>query len=86
MLLGEVRPVSLRDREERAKEKLKLEVAEDLGLADDLQDPDELSVREAGKIGGNMVKRLVEKGEERLAAEQSATGVPGGPEGQDKKA
>ncbi|HHY99186.1 MAG TPA: small, acid-soluble spore protein, alpha/beta type, partial [Firmicutes bacterium] len=39
-------------REERALDRLKWETAEQLGLADDLQDADELSVREAGKIGG----------------------------------
>lgn len=55
--------------EERAKAQLKMEVAKELDLADDLADPDELSVREAGKIGGNMVKRLVEKGEEAIAKE-----------------
>lgn len=45
---------------------LKMEVAQELGLDDDLQDPDELTVREAGKIGGQMVKRLVAEGEKAL--------------------
>jgi hypothetical protein len=50
------------------KERLKWETAKELGLDDDLQGGgDELSVREAGKIGGNMVKKLVAKGEAALA-------------------
>lgn len=72
--------MSFRDMEERAKESLKMEVARDLGLSDDLQDPDQLSVREAGKIGGTMVKRLVEKGEEKLAAEQLTSRTPDSPD------
>lgn len=59
---------------ERATERLKEEVAEDLGLADDLRDPDQLTVREAGKIGGQMVRRLVEEGKQSLAREQRAAG------------
>lgn len=51
------------------KEQLKWQTARELGLDDDLKDPDELTVREAGKIGGNMVKKLVEKGEQALAEE-----------------
>lgn len=55
------------------KEKLKLETARELGLDDDLAaGGDELSVREAGKIGGNMVRKMVEKGEAALNREESA--------------
>ena len=51
---------------------LKWEVADDLNLNHDLsQGGDELSVREAGKIGGKMVKKLVEKGKEVLNQEDS---------------
>ncbi|HBL37132.1 MAG TPA: acid-soluble spore protein [Firmicutes bacterium] len=51
---------------------LKWEVADDLNLSHDLsQGGDELSVREAGKIGGKMVKKLVEKGKEALNQEDS---------------
>ena len=51
--------------------KLKWEVADELRLDDDLsQGGDELTVREAGKIGGNMVKKLVEKGKEALGEEE----------------
>lgn len=53
------------------KGQLKWQIAKELGLDDDLKDPDELSVREAGKIGGNMVKKLVEKGEKALAKENT---------------
>ena len=53
------------------KEKLKWETAKELGLDDDLTaGGDELTVKEASKIGGNMVKKLVEKGEEELAKEE----------------
>jgi hypothetical protein len=52
---------------EASKEKLKWETAKDLGLDDDLAaGGDELSVREAGKIGGNMVKKLIEEGKEKI--------------------
>lgn len=53
-----------------ANEKLKWETAKELGLDDDLAaGGDELSVREAGTIGGNMVKKLVEKGKEEIGRE-----------------
>ncbi|MBE3597658.1 MAG: alpha/beta-type small acid-soluble spore protein [Limnochordaceae bacterium] len=54
------------------KEELKHEVARELGLEDDLQDPDELSVREAGKIGGQMVRRLIQAGKEQMMRKRSA--------------
>ena len=50
-----------------ANKKLKWETARELGLDDDLTNPgDELTVREAGKIGGNMVRKLVKAGKETL--------------------
>ena len=53
---------------ESGKEKLKWETAEELGLDGALAGGgDELTVREAGKIGGNMVKKLVKKGEQEIA-------------------
>lgn len=59
-----------KDREKESMEHLKWETAKELDLDDDLQNPgDELTVREAGKIGGNMVRKLVKKGEEALAGE-----------------
>ncbi len=55
----------------KGKEKLKWETAKELGLDDDLAGGgDELTVREAGKIGGNMVKKLVEKGEQEIAKQE----------------
>ena len=55
----------------KGKEKLKWETAKELGLDGDLAGGgDELTVREAGKIGGNMVKKLVEKGGQEIAKEE----------------
>lgn len=55
----------------KGKEKLKWETAKELGLDDDLAGGgDELTVSEAGKIGGNMVKKLVKKGEQEIAKEE----------------
>jgi len=57
-------------RTERQLDRLKWETAKELGLEDDLANAgDELTVREAGKIGGNMVRKLVKAGEEALAEE-----------------
>lgn len=54
------------------KEKLKWETARELGLDDDLAaGGDELSVKEAGKIGGRMVKKLIAEGEKQIAREDS---------------
>jgi len=51
-------------------DQLKWETARELGLDDDLKNPgDELTVREAGKIGGNMVRKLVKRGEQSLGRE-----------------
>lgn len=59
-------------RSERALDKLKYEVAEDLGLEDDIEKRGwgNMTTREVGKIGGNMVKRLVKKAENDLAQEE----------------
>ncbi len=57
-------------RTNRQLDRLKWETARELGLEEDLSiGGDELSVREAGKIGGNMTRKLVKKGEEALAEE-----------------
>lgn len=56
------------------QEQLKHEVAQELGLEDDLANPDELSVREAGKIGGQMVRRLIRAGEKEVARTQQEAG------------
>ncbi|MGB9791074.1 MAG: small, acid-soluble spore protein, alpha/beta type [Thermacetogeniaceae bacterium] len=52
-------------------EQLKWETARELGLDDDLaRAGDELTVREAGKIGGQMVKKLIKAGEEALSRQE----------------
>ncbi len=55
-------------KEMDAHERLKWETARELGLDDDLANPgDELTAREAGKIGGQMVRKLIKAGEKALA-------------------
>jgi hypothetical protein len=54
----------------KAKEKLKWETAKELGLDDDLAGGgDELTTREAGKIGGQMVSKMIKKGKEKIREE-----------------
>lgn len=61
---------------ESGKEKLKWDTARELGLDDDLAaGGDELTVKEAGKIGGNMVKKLVEEGKEKIEEENTETKI-----------
>ena len=60
-----------RQKSVREMDRLKYETAEQLGLGDDLRDPDELTVREAGKVGGAMVRKLVKKGKQAIAKETS---------------
>ncbi|HEX7714307.1 MAG TPA: alpha/beta-type small acid-soluble spore protein [Bacillota bacterium] len=60
---------------QNGKEKLKWETARELGLDDDLAaGGDELSVKEAGKIGGQMVKKLIAEGEKQIVQEDSGEG------------
>ncbi len=51
-----------------AMDNLKDEVAKDLGLDDDIHERGwgNMTTREVGKIGGQMVRRLVKKGEKEL--------------------
>ena len=58
---------------DKALEKLKYEVARELDLDDDIKERGfaNMTTRAVGKIGGNMVKRLVVKGEDALSAETS---------------
>lgn len=52
-------------------EQLKWETARELGLDDDLAKAgDELTVREAGKIGGQMVKKLIKAGKKALSRQE----------------
>jgi hypothetical protein len=61
-----------RSSDKDTNKNLKSETARELGLEDDLANPgDELTVREAGKIGGNMVRKLVQAGKEALEETRS---------------
>jgi hypothetical protein len=52
-------------------DELKQEVAEELGVPlREGADNGDLTAREVGKVGGNMVRRLVELGEEKLAEDE----------------
>ena len=59
-------------QEEEEMEELKYEVAEELDLDDDIEKRgwDNMTTREAGKIGGNMVKRMIDKGKEEMTEEK----------------
>lgn len=52
-----------------AMEKFKYETAKELGLMNKLNTHDwgEMTTREVGKIGGNMVKKMVRMAEEEMA-------------------
>ncbi len=54
----------------RALDRLKYEVADELGLADDIAERGwgEMTTREVGLIGGNMVKKMVRFAEQEMAA------------------
>lgn len=53
---------------EKQLDELKWEVAEELQLDDDIQDRgfENMTTREVGKIGGNMVKKLVRFAEKEM--------------------
>ena len=57
---------------ERALDRLKYEVAEDLGLDDDIEEKGwaNMTTRQVGKIGGNMVRRLIKRAERDLAEDE----------------
>ncbi len=64
-----------RDREE-AMEDLKFEVADDVDVPlEEDGDNGDLTARQLGKVGGNMVKRLVERGEQALAEDAEEDGT-----------
>jgi len=54
---------------ERQLEKLKWEVAEELHLDDDIKERgyENMTTREVGQIGGNMVKKMVQFAEEQMS-------------------
>jgi hypothetical protein len=64
---GRKRPVEPRAKD--GLERLKHEVAEDLGLDDEIRHRgwSEMTTRETGAVGGNMVRRMVGGAEEELA-------------------
>jgi hypothetical protein len=68
--MGNHRPL-LRSSQ-RGLDHLKYEVAADLGLDDDIQSRGwgNMTTREVGKIGGTMVKRLIQKAEQDIATER----------------
>lgn len=57
-------------RTQNQLDKLKWETAKELGLENDLSEAgNRLSAKEAGRIGGNMTKKLVKAGERALYEE-----------------
>lgn len=62
-----------------ALDRLKYEVAEDLGLRDDIVERGwgEMTTREVGTIGGHMVRKMVRFAEHRLADAEGAADGPG---------
>jgi len=56
-------------------DKLKQEVAEELHLDDDIAERgwENMTTREAGKIGGNMTKKMVGYAEENMGAKDKAS-------------
>lgn len=57
---------------EPALDRLKYEVAEELGLRDDIRQRgwENMTTREVGKIGGNMVRRMIKFAEEKIAEDK----------------
>lgn len=54
---------------EKQLDQLKWEVAEELHLDDDIKEKgfENMTTREVGQIGGNMVKKMVEYAEEQMS-------------------
>lgn len=65
---------------EKALDRFKWEIAEELGLSDKVHEVgwENMTTREVGHIGGQMVKRMIEKAEESLIKrEAQRLGSPG---------
>lgn len=62
---------------ERQLDELKFEVAEELQLDDDIQEKGfaNMTSRECGQIGGNMVKKMVTFAEKELAEQQEGLDI-----------
>lgn len=58
-----------------ALDRFKYEVAEELGLRDDIEQRgwENMTTREVGKIGGNMVRRMVEYAERDMTRNEEAS-------------
>lgn len=61
-------------RAELALDEFKYEVANELGLLEKIKSQGwgEMTTREAGRVGGQMVRRLIQAAEESLADENKA--------------
>ncbi len=69
-----LRKRTLNPRAKAGLERLKYEVAEELQLDDDINERgwENMTTREVGKIGGNMVKRMISMAENELAAKENS--------------
>ncbi|MGI6344711.1 MAG: small, acid-soluble spore protein, alpha/beta type [Bacillota bacterium] len=63
---------------ESALERLKYETAEELGLADDIEERGwgEMTTREVGTIGGNMVRKMIRFAESEMEARDGKIDMP----------
>ena len=57
---------------DQALDRFKYEVAGDLGLSDEIRNRgwENMTTREVGRIGGNMVRRMIERAEREMAGEE----------------
>ena len=57
---------------EEELDKLKMEVAQELHLDDDIEDRgwENMTTSEVGKIGGNMVKKMINLAEDQMVEQQ----------------
>ncbi|MGI6357902.1 MAG: small, acid-soluble spore protein, alpha/beta type [Bacillota bacterium] len=69
---------ALLPKAELALDRLKYEVADELGLADDIEERGwgEMTTREVGQIGGNMVRKMVRFAESEMAARDGRIDLP----------
>lgn len=63
-----------------ALDRLKYEVADELGLSDDIarRGWGEMTTREVGLIGGNMVRKMIRRAEAEMAKEDMHSSPPEG--------